>query len=72
MKSVSCTNFRKNVSAWLDLVDKGAEVEIQRHGRVVARLVPPGVQGEPSWRKPGLKLAGKRPSLSQTINEDRR
>jgi len=72
MKAVSFTNFRKNASTYLDQVEKGAEVEILRHGKVVARLVPPGARGEPAWRKPGLKLAGKAPSLSQAIIEDRR
>jgi antitoxin (DNA-binding transcriptional repressor) of toxin-antitoxin stability system len=72
MKSVSFTEFRKNASTWLDLVEKGAEVEIRRHGKVIARIVPPGSRDEPSWRKPGLKLAVKMPSLSQAIIEDRR
>ncbi|HLQ78945.1 MAG TPA: type II toxin-antitoxin system Phd/YefM family antitoxin [Terriglobia bacterium] len=72
MRVVSFTNFRKNASTYLDLVEKGAEVEIQRHGKVVARLVPPGARAEPAWRKPGLKLAGKAPSLSKAIIEDRR
>ena len=72
MRSVSFTEFRKNASTWLDLVEKGAEVEIRRHGKVVARIVPPGSRDDPAWRKPGLKLAGKMPSLSQAIIEDRR
>jgi prevent-host-death family protein len=72
MRTVSSTDFRKNASTYLDLVEKGIEVEIRRHGKVVARLVPPVVKGEPAWRKPGLKLAGKAPSLSKAIIEDRR
>ena len=54
------------------MVEKGAEVEIRRHGTVVARLVPPGNPREPAWRKPGLKLATKAPPLSDAILEDRR
>jgi prevent-host-death family protein len=72
MKTVSSTDFRKNASTYLDLVEKGSEVEIRRHGKVVARLVPPGNRAEPAWRKPGLKLATKAPSLSDAILEDRR
>jgi prevent-host-death family protein len=72
MRKVSSTDFRKNTSTYLDLVEKGGEVEIQRHGRVVARLVPPSSGGEPAWRKPGLKLVTKAPSLSRAIIEDRR
>jgi antitoxin (DNA-binding transcriptional repressor) of toxin-antitoxin stability system len=72
MRIVSSTDFRKNASTYLDLVEEGIEVQIQRHGKVVAKLVPPGSRGEPSWRKPGLKLAGKLPSLSKAVLEDRR
>ena len=72
MKTVSFTDFRKNASTYLDLVEKGEEVEIQRHGKVVARLVPPVSRGPLAWKKPGLKLVTKAPSLSQAIIEDRR
>jgi len=72
MRVVSSTDFRKNASTYLDLVEKGAEVHIQRHGKVVARLMPPNTRSEPAWRKPGLKLATKAPSLSKAIIEDRR
>jgi prevent-host-death family protein len=72
MRTVSSTDFRKNASAYLDLVEKGAEVEIQRHGKVVAKLIPAGSRREPAWRKPGLKLVTKAPSLSKAIVEDRR
>jgi prevent-host-death family protein len=72
MKTVSFTDFRNNASTYLDLVEKGAEVQIQRHGKVVARLIPADAQDEPAWKKPGLKLITKSPSLSQAILEDRR
>ena len=72
MKTVSFTDFRNNASSFLDLVEKGEEVHIQRHGKVVARLVPPGALREPAWRKPGLKLVTKSPSLSKAVLEDRR
>jgi prevent-host-death family protein len=72
MKTVSFTDFRNNASSYLDLVEKGEEVQIQRHGKVVARLTPPGPRKEPAWRKPGLKLVTKAPSLSKAVLEDRR
>jgi prevent-host-death family protein len=72
MKTVTSSKFRNNVSAYLDLVEKGEEVEIQRHGKVVARLTPAGSRREPSWRKPGLKLVTKAPSLTKAILEDRK
>jgi prevent-host-death family protein len=72
MKSVSFTKFRNNASSFLDLVEKGEEVEIHRHGRVVARLVPPVSRRQAAWKKPGLKLITKAPSLSKAVLEDRR
>jgi prevent-host-death family protein len=72
MKTVSFTEFRKNASTLIDLVERGEQVEIQRHGKVVARLVPAAAKAEPAWRKPGLKLVTKAPSLSEAIIEDRR
>jgi len=73
MKNVSFSNFRKNASAILDLVEQGEEVDILRHGKIVARLVPPGPsRKQPAWKKPGLKLITKAPSLAQAIIEDRR
>ena len=72
MKTVSFTDFRKNASSFLDLVEKGEEVEIRRHGKVIARLIPPVRRGEPAWKKPGLRLVTKAPSLTQAILEDRR
>lgn len=72
MRKVSFTEFRKDASSFIDLVERGEEVEIQRHGRVVARLVAPGLRSEPAWKKPGLKLVTKSPSLSKAIIENRR
>ena len=72
MRTVSFTDFRNNASSFLDLVEQGEEVQIQRHGKVVARLVPPGSPPEPAWKKPGLKLITKAPSLSKAVLEDRR
>jgi len=72
MRKVSFTEFRNSASSYLDLVEKGEEVEIQRHGKTVARLVPPGPEKEPAWKKPGLKLVTKAPSLSKAVLEGRR
>jgi prevent-host-death family protein len=72
MKTISFTDFRNNASSLIDLVEKGEEVQIQRHGKVVARLVPPVEREEPAWKKPGLKLVTKAPSLSKALLEDRR
>jgi prevent-host-death family protein len=72
MKTVTFTDFRNNASSFLDLVENGEEVEILRHGKVVARLVPPVSRAEPAWKAPGLRLVTRAPSLSKAVLEDRR
>jgi prevent-host-death family protein len=49
MKSVSFTEFRNNASSLVDLVEQGEEVEIRRHGKLVARLVSPVSRRERAW-----------------------
>lgn len=41
MKEVGAFEAKNKLSALLDLVEKGEEVVITRHGKEVARLVPP-------------------------------
>lgn len=41
MKEVGAFEAKNTLSALLDLVEQGEEVVITRHGREVARLVPP-------------------------------
>lgn len=41
MKEVGAFEAKNKLSALLDLVEQGEEVVITRHGREVARLVPP-------------------------------
>ena len=73
MRNVSFSDFRKNASSILDLVEQGEEVEILRHGKVVARLIPAGTTNRaPAWKNPGLRLVTKAPSLTKAILEDRR
>jgi prevent-host-death family protein len=40
VKSVTATEAKTHILALLDEVEAGEEVEITRHGRLVARLVP--------------------------------
>jgi antitoxin (DNA-binding transcriptional repressor) of toxin-antitoxin stability system len=72
MKAVNFTEFRKNASAVLDLVEKGAIIRISRHGKTIARIVPEGSQ-EPKmpWKRAGLWLTTKNASLSKAILEER-
>jgi len=72
MKTVTFTEFRSNASSWLDEVEKGEMVRIYRHGKAVADLTPANDEEKaPSWRRPGLRLAGKGASLSDAILEER-
>ncbi len=41
MKEVGAFEAKNTLSALLDLAEKGEEVVITRHGKEVARLVPP-------------------------------
>ena len=41
MKEVGAFEAKNNLSALLDLVERGEEIVITRHGKEVARLVPP-------------------------------
>lgn len=46
MKEVGAFEAKNTLSALLDLVERGEEVTITRHGKPVARLVPP--RGQPN------------------------
>jgi antitoxin (DNA-binding transcriptional repressor) of toxin-antitoxin stability system len=41
MRKVPAFEAKSQMSEWLDLVEAGEEVGMIRHGKVVARLVPP-------------------------------
>jgi prevent-host-death family protein len=73
MKVVSFTEFRKNASAVLNLVEKGAIIRVTRHGKTIAKIVPEGSH-EPghAWKRAGLRLAAKGASLSKAILDERR
>jgi antitoxin (DNA-binding transcriptional repressor) of toxin-antitoxin stability system len=73
MKVVNFTEFRKNASAVLNLVEKGAIICIARHGKTIARIVPEGShEPEIAWKQVGLRLKAKNTSLSKAILDERR
>jgi prevent-host-death family protein len=61
VKTVTATEAKAHILALLDDVEAGEEVEITRHGRLVARLVP---------ARSGAALMGKYAGLAWTIVED--
>jgi prevent-host-death family protein len=73
MKVVNFTEFRKNASAVLNLVEKGAIIRITRHGKTIAKIVPEGShEPEMTWKRAGLRLTTKSASLSKAILDERR
>jgi prevent-host-death family protein len=73
MKVVNFTEFRKNASAVLNLVEKGVIIRITRHGKTIAKIVPEGsYKPEIAWKQTGLRLTAKNASLSKAILDERR
>ncbi|HEY3132508.1 MAG TPA: type II toxin-antitoxin system Phd/YefM family antitoxin [Acidobacteriota bacterium] len=73
MKTVTFTEFRKNASAVLDLVEEGETIRILRHGKAIAKIVPAELrQAKPAWKRRGLRLIAKGASLSRAVLEERR
>ena len=73
MKSMSLTEFRKNASGMFDLVERGETIQVFRHGKAVARIVPVGGRDrKPAWKQPGPRLVIPGASLSRAILEERR
>jgi len=73
MKTVTFTEFRKNASEVMDLVEKGESVRVLRHGKAIARIVPAELrEAKPAWKRPGLRLVTAGVSLSRAVLEERR
>lgn len=73
MKTVTFTEFRRRASGMLSAVENGEVIVVLRHGRPVAEISPiTGGDGkEPSWKRPGLKLASRGIHLARAILEER-
>jgi antitoxin (DNA-binding transcriptional repressor) of toxin-antitoxin stability system len=72
MKTVTVTEFRKNASGIMDLVEQGETVHVLRHGKAIARIVAAGRnQAKPSWKRPGPRLVAAGGSLSKAVLEER-
>ena len=73
MTSFSFTDFRKKASMVLDLVEKGETVQLLRHGKAIAKIVPMRTRKiTPTWKRPGLRLVVSETSLSKAVVEERR
>lgn len=51
MKTVGVLEAKTNLSKLLDAVEQGEEIVITRHGKPVARVVPPNAAAENGWRQ---------------------
>ena len=72
MRTVTFTEFRKNASGVLDLVEKGESIRVLRHGKAIARIVPAELrEARPAWKRPGLRLVTAGASLSRAVLEER-
>lgn len=74
MKTVTITEFRRQLYRVLSEVEKGETLLILRHGKPIAEISPPSAEriGGPSWKRPGSRLTIKGACLSATILEERR
>jgi prevent-host-death family protein len=73
MKTVTFSEFRKNASGILDLVEKGESIRILRHGKAIAKLLPGELsESKPAWKRRGLRLVVAGASLSRAVLGERR
>jgi hypothetical protein len=55
MKTLTFTEFRKNASRILDLVEKGESIRVLRHDKAIAKIVPVDLpEPTPARKRPGL------------------
>lgn len=73
LKTVTFTDFRRRASGLLDLVERGETIEVLRHGKVIARIVPPEPTPDaPAWKRRGLRLTIPGANLAEALVEERR
>lgn len=73
MTQTTFTEFRKHAKTYFDSVEKGETVQILRHGKIIAEIVPPkGSADIKAWKRPGLKLVVPGVSLTQALLDERR
>jgi prevent-host-death family protein len=70
--TVTVTEFRSHASGMLNRVERGETLVVIRHGRPIAEVSPASsATGEPSWRKPALRLVAKGRGLASAILAER-
>jgi prevent-host-death family protein len=73
MMTINVKDARSQLKALLDRVAGGEEVVLKRHGKVVARLVPPSRKAKrlPSLKAFRASISLKGLSLSETVIKNR-
>jgi antitoxin (DNA-binding transcriptional repressor) of toxin-antitoxin stability system len=73
MKTLTFTEFRKNASAVMDRVKRGESIQILRHEKAIAKIIPAGRNpSDPAWKRPGPRMVIPGASLSKAVLEERR
>ena len=73
MTKTTFTELRRHAKTYFDSVERGAIIQVLRHGRVIAEITPPQERtGSRGWKKPGLKLLVPGVSLTKAILAERR
>ncbi len=73
MTRTTFTEFRKHAKSYFDSVEKGETIQVLRHGKIIAEIVPPHEgAGKMAWKKPGLKLVVPGVSLTKAVLSERR
>ena len=71
MVTVNFTLFREKAKEYFDAVEQGETIQIRRHGKIIARILPPASR-QPSWKRHISPLVIPGVSLSKTILDERR
>jgi len=73
MKCVTFTEFRKNASALFSAVEDGETIQVIRHGKPIAEIMPykDTANKLPSWKKKRVKKSIKGEELSSLILGER-
>lgn len=74
MIAAQLSEFRMHTKDYLDRVEEGESVQILRHGKPIAVLIPAAETPVSRWKNapPLIRLKGKGPSASQTLIDERR
>lgn len=70
--TVALTEFRSRASGMFSRVERGETLLVIRHGRPIAEVSPVSAAvGEPSWKRPPLRLVAKGAGLASAILAER-